>query len=83
MEQFMKYHEESEKRMLKWEEQRMKREREKEERQLKVERKHEERMFEMLAKTMSTPACVPSMYNPHAGYSATYDGTCDTYDSVV
>ena len=52
MEQFMKYHEESEKRMLKWEEQRMKIERE-EEKHLKEERKHEEKMFEMFAKAMS------------------------------
>ena len=80
MEQFIKYQEESEKRMLKWEEQRMKMEVEKEEKQLREERKYEERMFDMLAKVMSTPACMPHMYNPHPGYSATYDTTHDPYD---
>ena len=67
--------------MLKWEEQRMKMEVEKEKKQLREERKHEERVFDMLAKVMSTPACVPHMrYNPHPGYSATYDTTHDPYD---
>ena len=70
MEQFIKYQEESEKRMLNWEEQWMKMEIEKEEKQLKEERKHEERMFDMLAKV--TSMCAP-MYNSHPGYSATHD----------
>ena len=75
MEQFMKYQEESEKRMLKWEEQRMKMEIEKEEKQLKEERDHEGRMFEMLAKVMSASAQPSRMpyYIPHPTYDDAYD----------